>query len=362
MSLEHRAAELIDLDVHTTVAGAIETLLPYVGPRWRPRLAERSQFPLPPSNVDFRTAIFGGVEAAPSQAEVVVREHLDPCGIEAGLLMSLQGGALDGMTDRGEAAVLARAFNDYHIDHWLGVDPRFRLAAVVAPRDPVAAAGEIQRVAAIDGVAAVWVPLSANLLGTPHYDTILAAANDAELAVVTHPNRHYGHAIGSPLYGGGHPATDAERHVGLPTIAGGNVLSLIWEGTFERYPKLKIVFIEFGWDWLPGLLFKMDAAWKAARRAAPWLRRPPSEYVFDHVRLTWDAAEVSASPDAEQANLAMVRAERTLCFASDYPYLGSVDPTAVAAGAPAQLRRRILRENALETFGTRLVTTSAGTG
>jgi len=111
------------------------------------------------------------------------------------------------------------------------------------------------------------------LLGSPHYEPIFAAANDAEITVVTHPTRNYGHSQGSPMYAGAHPATDAERYANLPTVAQGNIVDMMWEGTFEKYPKLRIVFIEFGWHWLGTLTWKMDASWKAGGATPPGYAR-----------------------------------------------------------------------------------------
>jgi len=50
----------------------------------------------------------------------------------------------------------------------------------------------------------------------------------------------------------------------------------------------------------------------------------------------------------------MVQAERTLCYASDYPHANPAEPGKIFADVPAALRSRIFRDNALETFGARL--------
>ena len=43
------------------------------------------------------------------------------------------------------------------------------------------------------------------------------------------------------------------------------VISLIYEGVFERFPTLKIVLIEGGFAWLAPLMWRMDRAWEAMR-------------------------------------------------------------------------------------------------
>jgi predicted TIM-barrel fold metal-dependent hydrolase len=350
--IEAATAGVVDLDVHTHVEGNLEALLPYVDRGWRARLDERRDVSLPRGTIEFREKFLPSSDPPSVEAKVAIA-LLDRAGVETGLLISLQAGALDGMTDRLEAAVLASAFNDYHLDHFVREDSRLKLAAVVAPRHSELAAAEVRRVAEIPGVAAVWVPLVDQLLGSPHYDPMLKAASDAGLPVVIHPTANYGTSQVTPHYPSGHPTDDAERFVNITAIAGANITNMIWEGTFQKFPRLRVVFLEFSWQWLPELCWKMDASWKAGRRNAPWLTKPPSEYVREHVRLSWDPIG-ALDGEAERAALEMAHADRTLCFASGDPGNPACAPSQVAPSADSALRQRILRDNALETFGDRI--------
>jgi hypothetical protein len=47
--------------------------------------------------------------------------------------------------------------------------------------------------------------------------------------------------------------------------------------------------------------------------------------------------------------------ERTLLFSGNYPNWALGDPFAMIAGIPEHLRRNVLVENALETYGERLI-------
>jgi predicted TIM-barrel fold metal-dependent hydrolase len=114
-------------------------------------------------------------------------DHLDRYDIEYAVLSSIQAGKLATLPNVDEAIVLARAFNNFFVNEWLTVDPRYRLAMSVAPHDPLAAAEEIRRIGNEEGVVAVFVPLLNILMGNRHYYPIYEAAEEHGLPILIHP-------------------------------------------------------------------------------------------------------------------------------------------------------------------------------
>ncbi len=93
----------------------------------------------------------------------------------------------------------------------------------------------------------------------------------------------------------------------------------------------------------------------AARKATPYLRRPPSEYIVDHIKLsTQPWVEPPKESQVEQM-LDMMRAERTLVFSSDFPHWDGDEPMYVAGKLPERIQRRVLVENAAEALGDRIL-------
>ena len=62
--------------------------------------------------------------------------------------------------------------------------------------------------------------------------------------------------------------------------------SLICEGVFVKYPKLKVVLIEFGRHLAAALpVAARPSSGAGVRNEVPWIDRSPEEFVRDHVRL-----------------------------------------------------------------------------
>jgi predicted TIM-barrel fold metal-dependent hydrolase len=353
---------IVDCDVHPLVS-SISELLPHLEPGWRRRFDGRDVVAASPFSaaryshpvgILRRDAEPPGGGAPGSDPDHLVRQHADPNGIASLVLLSLQAGALASWVNIDEAAVLAAAYNDYFAEEWLPRDPRFNLTIVVSPHDPAQAAREIDRWSETDRIVGVFLPLVDRLMGHRFYDPIYAAATRHGLPVVVHGSGAEGMFPGVPATAGGVPSTYTERYVAMPQIAQASVNSLIFEGTFERFPSLQIAFVEWGFSWLAPLLWRMDKAWRSLRVETPWVQRQPSEYVFDHLRFTTEPLDEPADIRHLHAVLEIVEAGRTLMFSTDYPHWDNDTPAFVLGKMPAAIRDRVAGETARELFGDRL--------
>ena len=58
--------------------------------------------------------------------------------------------------------------------------------------------------------------------------------------------------------------------------------SILFQGVPERFPKLRLAFLEIGCTWLPYWLDRMNEHWELRGNVeTPDLKRPPSEVVRD---------------------------------------------------------------------------------
>jgi predicted TIM-barrel fold metal-dependent hydrolase len=140
-----------------------------------------------------------------------------------------------------------------------------------------------------------------------------------------------------------------ETHALLCETGMGHVASAIAHGVFERWPTARLVLIECGVAWVPALLWRLDADYRALRKETPWLKRLPSEYARTHVRVTTQPLEQPRDPAALWPALEDIGARDMLLFASDYPHWDFDDPRFIRP--PAGWRDAVLDANARLLYG-----------
>jgi predicted TIM-barrel fold metal-dependent hydrolase len=111
------------------------------------------------------------------------------------------------------------------------------------------------------------------------------------------------------------------------------------------------VLIEGGVSWLPPLLWRLDKNYKALRQTVPWLTRPPSEIVREHVLLTTQPLEEPEDPGHLRQILGMFDSGKMLMFSSDYPHWDGDTPDFAGRAIPPAMRDRVMGETARELYG-----------
>ncbi len=277
-------------------------------------------------------------------------QHLDAFGITHALLTGgyVLAACVHPHTEFAKHTVCA--YNDVLIDTWLTWDARFYGSMVVAPQDPQAAAAEIRRIGAHPRIVEVQMASATRIpFGQQYFWPIYEAAEEMGLPIGVHPG--YEGAGFTNEFISGHTSTYIEWHTNLLQNYVGQIISLVCEGVFEKFPKLKFVAKEGGFAWLPGVMWRLDKNWKALRSSIPWVKRLPSEYIIDHIRLTTQPIEEPEKPEQLLQILEMIHAEKTLMFASDYPHWDNDSPKhGIPSRIPEDLRARIMHLNAEETY------------
>ena len=126
--------------------------------------------------------------------------------------------------------------------------------------------------------------------------------------------------------------------------------SVIFEGIPERFPDLRIAFLEAGCGWAPYWIERMDEEYAKRASEAPLLRRKPSDYVR--------SGKIYFSCEADECLLPQALkliGEEQILYASDYPhwdgsYPHSLDELRGREDLSAAQKRKVLGENAARLY------------
>ncbi|SDJ01911.1 amidohydrolase family protein [Paenibacillus naphthalenovorans] len=344
---------IIDCDVHHARRKEVD-LAPYLPEPWRSELLKYGERKMDSGILNeggFRwDSIPPNGGPAGSDPDFLREQLLDKYNYSYALLTG-SGYHISAIPDPDYAQAICSAYNDHSIEHWLPKDKRFKGVIMVAPQDPHLAAREIERLGDHPDMVMVAMSSTSRIpFGNRFYYPIYEAAQRKGLPIGVHTgqsNAMFAQASPTPA---GVARNYLEWHSCVPQIYMGHLASIILEGVFERFPRLKFVLIEGGFDWLPHLMWRMDGRFKGLRQQAPWLKRLPSEYIADHVRLT---TQPWPDPKKEEHMLHifdMMDAENILMFASDYPHWDFDEPSVLPKKLSETARKKILHDNAAEFF------------
>jgi len=279
----------------------------------------------------------------------LVREFFDANGIDYGVLTGGPYGAV-AHPDADFCAAYCRAFNEWEVDTWISADERFRGSIHIAPQDPMLAVQEIERLGTHPKIVQVMLPAGARFpYGNRFYHPIWEAAETLGLVICVHPSAE-GAGINSPPTAAGYCTYYPEMRAAWAQIAQAHLASLIYEGVFAKFPRLKFLFIEHDTFWVPGLLWRMDADWKGLRFRVPWVEEKPSDYVLRNVRFGSQPIPEPPNPEDLLTHLKWMHADQTMVYCSDYPHWDMDLPTKILSGVSPELKRRIFGENARELY------------
>jgi predicted TIM-barrel fold metal-dependent hydrolase len=281
------------------------------------------------------------------------KSFLDDTGIELTVLYPTAGLAYGLIQDREWAIALGRAYNDWLHRYYLQADPRFRAMALVPVQDVSAAVTELRRAVTELGLSGAVLP-SANVLhkgyGHHEFDPLYAEAErlDVPLAIHGAPSKGWGFDYFDKFI-----QTHAMEHP-IPLMI--QMTSMLFDGVFERFPRLRVAFLEAGCAWIPFMMDRLDEEFE--RRGARWcpdLKRTPSGVLT--------SGQVYVSCEVEERSLPYV-VERMgadhIFFPSDYPherqreqFLGDIPEFLERTDLTDEVKRKILTDNAIRFYRLR---------
>ncbi len=213
-------------------------------------------------------------------------------------------------------------------------DPRLIAVGQVSLLEPERAIRAVNEGVEL-GCGAFWIPATPvgdKAPGHPDFDPIWAALCQANVPFMLHvgPNTNFvpkaylnnGKPLPPDIVGGG----ENLRVRDFATLSFAPQLfltSLVFDGVFERFPKLRGGVIELGAGWVPEMLRTLDMSQKIFKRTDPQVASLPlkaSEYIRRAVRFT-------PFPGEDVGRMIRDAGPELFLFSSDYPHPeGTDDP------------------------------------
>lgn len=276
-------------------------------------------------------------------------KDMDKEGIEVSVLFPTSSFAVNSLIERDYAIAYARAYNDF-VAEVCRQSPRLRAVALLSFQDPAAAVGEANRAVGELGLVAIAVATQGmkEHLGSQTFWPIYEELERLNIPLCVH-NRRAGPA--------GEKRFDSflfMHTIGRPVETFIQFAGLIYGGVAERFPELRVAFLECGVGWIPYWMERMDEEWeKRGKVEAPLCKKKPSEYV-KHGQ--WFFA---MEPEEETLPYVIERiGDDKIIFASDYPHWDGIFPYVVSTirgrkDISDASKARVLGENAKRFYGWR---------
>jgi predicted TIM-barrel fold metal-dependent hydrolase len=261
-------------------------------------------------------------------------------------------GAYTALKDRELALACVRAYNDWIIDDFCGVDPdRLWSLPFMPVNDGIdETVTEAERVIA-KGAKGLYLPLPDVPYFDPQYDPLWKVACDARVPVTIHRT-----GVSTKEQ----PLTMPHDAPGLNVVgtvqrffsAINPISNLVFTGLFDRFPDLRFIAAEVNCGWVPALAQQMDQEYDRMRH---WANLPfasePSSYFGTNVFVTMLDDFVGARLAKEDPVLA-----RTTTFSTDYPHSTTLWPRSqeyiaeMTEGMDDETKHAILAGNALRAY------------
>ena len=301
--------------------------------------------------------LFGRITHQQNQAEPVVSEGthrqivltqraMDSMGIDYMVVFPTPM-LLLGMHPQAEVEVaLGDAFNRWLVDVLLPQEKRIKAMAYLPFNDPDACVKTVEQFAGNPGVIGFTV-VSTRYRPVHHnsYMRLYSALQDCGKPIAFHSGFHWGDES----------MKQTNRFLSMHALSFCyfNMIHLtnwIINGIPERFPKLKVIWVESGLAWVPFIMQRIDSEYMMRTSEAPLLKRRPSEYIRE-MYFTSQPLETS-DLKLTQATMEAMKAETQLLFASDWPHWDFDLPSSITdlPFLSKDAKRNILGLNAARLF------------
>jgi len=274
-------------------------------------------------------------------------EAMDEEGLDIAVLFRTFPLHCDDSLEAEYANDLCRAWNDWMADFCKADPMRLRPSALITLHDVDMAVDETRRaitqLGAI-GLCLVPEPSNGKHIHDRYYDPVWREAEKLGVPICFHPaaspnteqvvHRFKGHSNEAVLINAFRNPVELMLAVG----------SFCAGGVLERFPDLRVAFLEGNCSWLPWALYRLDERWEMRKNYCnePMSLRP-SDYFLRQCFISVDVEEDLVGDVIRRIG------DDTVVISTDYPHADSHWPNAInhfiAMEMPSASRKKILWDN-----------------
>jgi len=255
------------------------------------------------------------------------------------------------------AAAYRRAYNRWLNDFCTDCDDRIVGVGSLDLRDPVEAAREARRCVVDYGFRALTVhpnPVTIYPLFHEFHDPLWEVLSELDVPIGFHSG------AGTPLDVGVSHFHDWTAGRGVAAFALGYMLvsmAMIGGGVLERFPRLRVVFLEAGVGWLPYMLDRMQAGIQGSNRDGSrfipmqGLTMHPSDYFRRQCFVASDPDDPDIAHAIEQLGDECIVTATDFGHPEGRGYMQAIDETLALKGISDESKQRIMWDNPARLYG-----------
>jgi predicted TIM-barrel fold metal-dependent hydrolase len=279
---------------------------------------------------------------------------MDAEGVSAAIIYPTVAGDLGVVDDLEILVALSQAYNNWAADYCKASPKRLMAPAVVPQVDVNQTLIETKR--AITELGATGIVMKPYAIGRtledPAWDPLWALLNDLEAPLAYHTTSHTPEAavMVAPAFGSDRTDNYIFQHMMThPFEMMAAMLTMIGGGILDRYPKLRVFFVESGCGWVPYWLERMEHHF-ATPYVGMQLSMRPTEFFQRQCFVAAESEEGAVIP----ALVSCVGADN-ICWSTDFPHpdhqWGGI-PTkfALRRDISEPAKRKIIGENAARAY------------
>ncbi len=249
-------------------------------------------------------------------------EFMEDVGIQRAVLYTT-GGLAYGKIINGDFAIAsARAYNNWLHETYLKRSPRFQGLGLIPLQEPEEAVKELRRIVDELGFCGAMLASMGHKghLGAKEYWPVYAEASRLGCCLAVHGGAHEGLGMDyltpyAPINSLGHPFSLMVAFAGV-----------VFNGIFDKYPNVRIGFMEGGVSWLQTCLERFDRGWETHIQYDPrgeFIKLEQGEKVSDYIKRHIEAGRLFVGCEGTEPTLhhaVEAVGNKPFVFSTDFPH------------------------------------------